>query len=648
MVAPNSSHATIRTSFFAESQFVEQPFDEANDNSGNPYCLALSVVPELQPVLGRLGVSAADITGLAARAALQGTTFQAELLASGLVDEQAFFASMAREIGVEYIASLDAGRLLMDDKACWAQLEPNSRVMSATLKEEPGRYSHVVAPDERGWEMLKRYCHDSPNFRQRIRVTAPSVIRSALLERSRGVLTQFARDHLHDTRPDLSARDVLWPWQAYGLGLITAILPIAIVMAPAMVLFGLHLLLVSFFIACAALRATAAIWRPKAKPPDISLPLSPDLPVYSVLVALYQEAEVVPDLLVGLSKLQWPRSKLEVKLVCEQDDAETIAAISAHPLRAYVEVVQVPPSLPRTKPKALAYALRLSRGELIVLYDAEDRPHPMQLAEAWQRFDAAGRDLACLQAPLEIANRRQNIITNMFGFEYAALFRGLLPWLADNRITLPLGGTSNHFRRDVLEEIGGWDPYNVTEDADIGLRLARHGFRCETLTCPTREQAPEDFGSWHRQRVRWFKGWTLTWLVHMRQPGALAAALPLFSFVVTQILFAGMVLSALLHLLLVLLLAGLAVQLAFDVPMGLWQSRLVTFDLLSIALGYGAFLALGWVVLTPGDRRGFWKLCLFTPVYWTMLSLAAWCALFELWRRPHYWAKTPHRRARIW
>lgn len=251
-----------------------------------------------------------------------------------------------------------------------------------------------------------------------------------------------------------------------------------------------------------------AVWRPKVRQAEISLPLSPDLPVYSVLVALYKEAEVVPDLLVGLGLLAWPRSKLEIKLVCEQDDAETIAAINVHPLRSFVEVILVPPSLPRTKPKALAYALRLSRGELIVLYDAEDRPHPMQLAEAWQRFQTAGRDLACLQAPLEIANRQENIIANMFGFEYAALFRGLLPWLADNRITLPLGGTSNHFCRDVLEEIGGWDPYNVTEDADVGLRLARHGYRCETLSCPTREQAPADFASWHRQRVRWFKGWT--------------------------------------------------------------------------------------------------------------------------------------------
>lgn len=134
----------------------------------------------------------------------------------------------------------------------------------------------------------------------------------------------------------------------------------------------------------------------------------------------------------------------------------------------------------------------------------------------------------------------------------------------------------------------------------------------------------------------------------MRRPAALAAELPPLSFVVTQILFAGMVLSALLHMLLVLLLAGLALQLAFDIPLGLWQSRLVTFDLLSIALGYGAFLALGWVAQKQVDRRGFWKLCLFTPIYWTMLSLAAWCALFELWRRPHYWAKTPHRRARVW
>lgn len=449
MVAVDSSHATIRPAFSApipyHAPIGAQAFVEANDNGADAYDAALASLPELQAVLDRLRVSDSQRLAIASRAAFHGTTFQAELLVSGFVSEPAYFAAMAQETGVGYLKSVDPRRLIMDDRACWAQFDPDGRVMVAKLYEAPGQYSLLVAPDQDGWSRLKKRIA-SADFNRRIKVVAPSVLRAALLVHARPMLTRFALANLYDRWPDCSARNVFWPWQSYSLGMLTVLLPAAFATMPMLALFVLHLLLVSVFIACAALRAIAAVWRPLARPSPISLPLSPRLPVYSVLVALYNEAEVVPELLVGLSKLQWPRSKLEIKLICEADDAETIAAITAHPLRGNVEVVLVPPSLPRTKPKALAYALPLTRGEVIVLYDAEDRPHPMQLAEAWQRFAAAGPDLACLQAPLEISNRGANMIANMFGFEYAALFRGLLPWLAHNQIMLPLGGTSNHFR----------------------------------------------------------------------------------------------------------------------------------------------------------------------------------------------------------
>src|SRR5690606_15621773 len=181
-----------------------------------------------------------------------------------------------------------------------------------------------------------------------------------------------------------------------------------------------------------------------------------DMPVYTVLVALYKEAAVVPELLVSLSRLVWPRAKLEIKLVCESDDHETLAAIRALDLRSYVEVVEVPVSLPRTKPKALSYALPLSTGDYVVIFDAEDRPHPYQLVEAWHRFRVSNENLACLQAPLVVTNGNASWLARMFAFEYSALFTIVLPWLARQRLVLPLGGTSNHFRRSALEEAGGW------------------------------------------------------------------------------------------------------------------------------------------------------------------------------------------------
>ncbi|WP_269931066.1 glycosyltransferase family 2 protein [Aminobacter sp. HY435] len=642
MAVLDSSHAAIRPAFFPEPS----DFNEANDNGSPSGELDAAGYQPLHRVLDELGITHSERDVLVAQAMFQGTSIQTELLATGKVSEAAYFAAMAREIGVDYLAAIDPAHLLIGDDACLEQLGHRHRVMFAEVRDGWCRLAKVVSPDAGGWAVLARALHDRPGLREGIKVAAPSVLRSALVARSRQILTRRAVDHLRDARSDCSASDIIWPWQAFSLGVLGGFLSVALATVPMLVLFAAHLFVVSCFIGCAILRAIAAAgWR-EPRQPEISLVLSPELPVYSVLVALYNEADVVPQLLVALGRLQWPHSKLEIKLVCEQDDTSTIAAITALQLRANVELVLVPPSLPRTKPKALAYALPLTRGDLVVLYDAEDRPDPTQLAEAWQRFRASGKDLACLQAPLEIANRGSGMIANMFGFEYAALFRGLLPWLASNRLLLPLGGTSNHFRREVLEEVGGWDPFNVTEDADLGLRLARNGYRCETLTRPTREDAPEELRAWHNQRVRWFKGWIATWLVHMRNPRELARQLHPVSFVVAQLLFAGMVLSSLMHLALLLTLAALVVQIVFDQPWGLWQTRLVALDVISVILGYFCFLFLGWLVLGRKERRGFWKLCLFTPVYWTMLSLAAWSAVFELWRRPHHWAKTPHRKAR--
>ena len=285
----------------------------------------------------------------------------------------------------------------------------------------------------------------------------------------------------------------------------------------------------------------------------------------------------------------------------------------------------------------------LTSGEFVALYDAEDHPHPMQLVQAWQTFETSGPDLACVQAPLEISNPGSSLVSLMFAFEYAALFRGLLPWLSARRLLLPLGGTSNHFRRTVLEDVGGWDPYNVTEDADLGVRLARLGYRTETIACPTHEAAPETLATWLPQRTRWFKGWMQTWLVHMRDPFRLARDLGFGSFLIAQILFAGLVLSALAHPFLVVTGLVLVVELALDRPLSVSKSVLISVDFVNIACGYVSFLLLGWQTLGREERAGFWKIVLFTPVYWMMMSMAAWRAVWQIWHKPHHWEKTPHR-----
>jgi cellulose synthase/poly-beta-1,6-N-acetylglucosamine synthase-like glycosyltransferase len=610
---------------------------------------AALLLPELadwQPVLDRLGVPFQARLRIASSAGSHGTSFLAELLASGAVEERALYRAIAQELGVRFQPAVDSGKLLMRDADCLALLRrPVPKLLLARMEDKAGVATLLVAPDRASFSSLRRLCARSVDLRQRLRIVAPSVLRKAMVERAAPLLARNALTELSDRRPDCSAKTVVTGWQGYAFGVISAAVPVGFIFFPTVAPLALHVFFSLMFLACVALRVAALSWSP---PPHRTYQecTSPDLPVYSVLVALYREANVVPDLLVALSKLQWPRSKLEIKLVCEADDLETIEAINAHPLRSYVEVVAVPPCQPRTKPKALAYALPLVSGEFVVLYDAEDRPHPQQLMEAWQRFRAGGPDLACLQASLEISNRTETMISRMFAFEYAALFRRLLPWLASKGVMLPLGGTSNHFRAVALAEVGGWDPYNVTEDADLGLRLARFGYRVGTICCPTLEDGPEDFKTWRPQRTRWFKGWIQTWLVHMRNPRRLAGELDPLSFWVGQILFAGMAVSALAHPILLLTIAWLTLHIAAGLPLSTWQSSLLWIDSVNIALGYASFMALGSMGLERHEKQGLWKVYLFTPIYWAMLSYAAWWALFQLFRRPHHWDKTPHRSAR--
>jgi cellulose synthase/poly-beta-1,6-N-acetylglucosamine synthase-like glycosyltransferase len=618
--------------------------EQANENGISLFtALLLPEMTEWNPVLERLGISFETALWVASRAASHGTNFQTELMVSRLVTEQDFYRAIADDLGVLFQEKVAPTDIILHEKDHTALLRRQDRGLCVRMESRDAGAPFLFAPDLASVRRLRELCENDLQNRQRIRIVAPTVLRQALLWRLRPVLTERATSGLSKLYADYSAKIVLSGWQAYAAGALTVLLPVALFTFFHETMLALHILGSLLFLACVALRMMAVWWVPSAVPVARPGPLSRDRPVYSVLVALYQEADVVPELLVSLSKIVWPRSKLEIKLICEEDDAETIAAITAHPLRDFVEVVIVPTSIPRTKPKALDYALSLTSGEFVVLYDAEDHPHPLQLAEAWQRFRDGPPELACLQAPLEVTNRSASGIALMFAFEYAALFRRMLPWLESKRLMLPLGGTSNHFRRCVLEDVGAWDPHNVTEDADLGLRLSRFGYSTGTLTYPTQEDGPEDFRTWLPQRTRWFKGWLQTWLVHMRNPAELWSDMEKRSFFVAQILFAGMAFSALVHPMLVVTAIWLMTKLIIGSPFSVLQSSLLVIDAVNITLGYLSFILLGRAVLRKTEKRDFWKVCLLTPVYWMMLSFAAWRAVFKLVRKPHEWEKTPHR-----
>jgi cellulose synthase/poly-beta-1,6-N-acetylglucosamine synthase-like glycosyltransferase len=588
-----------------------------------------------RPILARLRIAPGMVLKLASRATANGTDFQSELLASDLVSERDLFATIADEFAVGFLEEIDPDRLIMkpEDRALF--LRSRSKHLHAWVMGRNGVTHPVIAPSGMRLTELGKLLR-SNRLKPILYLTSPSALRRAILARASMALVKKARNGLHERFPALSAKDVISPWQAAMLAVLLVTVPLSLVVATWEALLALHVLSSLFFLACVGLRFAAATAQPASTPSGLERIPADTLPFYSVLVALHRESEVVSQLVGALERLEWPRSKLEIKLVCEADDFETLAALSALRLPHHVEVVRVPPSLPRTKPKALDYALPLVKGDFVVLYDAEDRPHRLQLREAWHRFASAGDELACLQAPLQISNGGQGVIPLLFAFEYTALFRGLLPWLSGRRTPLPLGGTSNHFRVVALEAVGGWDPYNVTEDADLGLRLARFGYRCETISLPTLEDAPVAWSVWLPQRTRWFKGWLQTWLVHMRDPVALHRDLGVRSFCIAQILYAGLALSVLIHPLLIVAAIYLTGLLLLAEPVSGWPVLLLTMDALNIVCGYLSFLLLGWHSLGKRDRRGFWRILLFTPPYWMMMSWAAWRAVWQLWRRPHH------------
>jgi glycosyltransferase XagB len=387
----------------------------------------------------------------------------------------------------------------------------------------------------------------------------------------------------------------------------------------------------------------AALWHLARPPATQSTPhaalTDAGLPSYSVLIPLYDEAAVAPALVAAMNALDYPADKIEILFVTEASDARTRTALHAGHLTSNMTVLAVPEGLPKTKPRALNYALQFASGDIVAIFDAEDIPEPGQLRQAAAAFAAGGSDLACVQARLNIYNPGASVLTRQFTLEYAALFDAMLPILDRLGLALPLGGTSNHFRREILIEAGAWDPYNVTEDADLGFRLARLGKRVAMLSSITWEEAPATFDAWLGQRTRWLKGWMQTYIVHMRDPRRLWRELGAWQFAGFQITLGGMVLSAVVHPWMYVLIAVHMLNGQPLMPGGSGAS-LVCWSVL--VAGYVSAMAL--VALAVKKRGGTLLLrsALGLPLYWLAISYAAYCALIELFVRPHHWQKTPH------
>jgi cellulose synthase/poly-beta-1,6-N-acetylglucosamine synthase-like glycosyltransferase len=364
------------------------------------------------------------------------------------------------------------------------------------------------------------------------------------------------------------------------------------------------------------------------------------LPVYTILVPLYKEAGIVARLVRDINALDYPRTRLDVKLLCEEDDTETIDKIRSMNLPPHFHLVVVPDSQPKTKPKACNYGLQLSHGDFCVIFDAEDRPDPDQLKKAVVAFSRVPPEVACIQAKLNHFNQDQNMLTAWFANEYSMHFELVLPAMGASESPIPLGGTSNHFITSVLRDLGAWDPFNVTEDADLGIRLHREGYRTAMIDSTTLEEANSQVGNWIRQRSRWNKGYFQTWLVHMRHPFSLLSETGLRGF-----LAFNLTMGSAFVLLMNPIFWGLTTLYVFT-QAGFIQQLFpgLVFYAASAMLFIGNFVFV-YLNVAGSLQRGEFSItrtALLSPLYWGLMSWAAWKGFIQLFTNPFYWEKTEH------
>lgn len=471
-------------------------------------------------------------------------------------------------------------------------------------------------------------------------VAAEEALQEALLDVRAPALSRRAETRV---AAEESCRDWSTTRVAQGALAAAAALALGTALIPQAVLLGLTLWAVLTMIAGVALKGVAAaatlIGQARAAPQPPDQPQIARLPCVSVMVPLFRETGIAPRLIRRLGRIDYPRALLDIVLVVEEEDLRTREALRRHGLPRWMRVVTAPAGRLKTKPRALNYALDLCRGSIVGIWDAEDAPAADQIHRVVRRFHARGAEVACLQGRLDYYNPRINWLSRCFTIEYATWFRLVLPGLERLGLAIPLGGTTLFFRRAAIEALGGWDAHNVTEDADLGMRLARHGYRCEMIDTTTGEEANCRPLPWIRQRSRWIKGYMMTWAVHMRHPRRTLAQLGWWKFAGMQVLFAGTLSQ--------FLLAPLLWSF-WLVALGLWhplagQPAWIGHALAALFLTTEAINAAVAVAAVRGPRHRF--LIPWVPTltfYFPMAALAAYKALWELAARPFFWDKTAH------
>ncbi|OBJ50112.1 hypothetical protein A9W95_24600 [Mycobacterium sp. 1423905.2] len=481
--------------------------------------------------------------------------------------------------------------------------------------------------------------------------TRPSVNIADLHSRPAGeqdrILVEAEADIAHailhdfaDTNPQMSARQGIMPWQKRAAQALAAAGVITALVAPSALLVILitattAIVAVSFVVAMTGLQRWGRQARRQQQTPELT---DEQLPTYTVLVPAYREEEVIGDMVGCLANMNYPTQRLEVLFLVETTDTATQDAITAEAPPPHMRILHVPPGPPRTKPRSCNAGLLVAKGELLVIFDAEDRPEPDQLRRAARVFASNPPELACVQAILQTSNVEKSLLAHCFGVEYARRFRMTVPGLAAFGAPFPLGGTSNHFRTGVLRRVGGWDAWNVSEDADLGMRLHALGYRTDVVDSVTFGDAPDRLQDWISQRTRWHKGFLLTALVHTRSPREAVRRFGLRGLLTLLVFVLGMPVQFLAQ----------TVILALSIADSFGYGGLIT-----VAVDPGAITliqlgsTLTWLMATylahPEQRRSHLRAVAALPLYWVAHWVAAWRALYQLIKAPFLWEKTAHR-----
>lgn len=652
-----------------------------------------------------------------------------------------FFRDLANELGFPFIR-----REELKGSCDLAAIMPYSLLkenLILPLEISPERAKFAVANPLNG----KLFSLLEAILGRRVEICVASIeaIEEAIDKGYEGIHKYRALNELYYRKPDESAFRVLYPWQRLfimGLLAIFAILFIVNYPASFILLFSIINIIyfsinpVKFYISFKGfLKSRRTIF---VSDEDLRNVDEKSLPTFTILIPLYKEAKMLPNIIRNVRRMDYPPDKLDVKILVEERDSETLEEakrlgllgngdqtkiilpftsnersggmaigrptpsmkvvdgdgmivgevadfISSDWLPEPILIVRdgsgrqveipygfvkairdvvllregfdrllslnrellkifnliiVPEADIMTKPRACNYGLLRAIGEYCVIFDAEDNPEPDQLKKAAIAFQRTGADIVCLQSHLNFYNPGENLLTRFFSLEYSFWFDHYLEGLDMVDAPLPLGGTSNHFRTKKLRELGGWDPYNMTEDADLGVRIARRGMRTAMLNSYTFEEANSKLWNWIRQRSRWNKGYIQTYLVHMRHPRQLIRELGWRRFLLFQLTFGGNIFLPLVNpilwtvTILELLSPGIFKFLFFYPIVYICMFNLFIGNLVYILLHLGPIIIRKNYTSIP--------LALAIPAYWVLISVGAWRGAIQLITKPFYWEKTDH------